>query len=135
MEVTLGTAYQNVCRKGHLWIVCSDPNESPHRILLLNVTSWKETPGSDDSCLVFPKDHPSISHKSYINYNLGEIRPLSHLRRIEDNGCIEEKEKASTELLEKIHQGAEITYFLDVNAIKLLKDQGFIEGNKHINVG
>lgn len=126
MNFYLGKAYLNVCRDGHLWIVSSDPTQCKDSILLLNVTTWRGKIGDDSSCLLFPQDHENISHKSYINYRLGEVREISHLRKMGNNSCVEEKEDANKKLIGKIHKGAKKTPFLKEKAVDLLKDQGFI---------
>ncbi len=126
MNPYLGKAFLNICRDGHLWIVSSDPAQCEDRILLLNVTTWRGKTGDDSSCLLVPQDHDSISHKSYINYRLGEVKGISYIRKMKNNECVVEKEDADERLIAKIHEGAKKTHFLKEKAVDLLEDQGFI---------
>lgn len=134
MKFELRSRYLNVSvkrkhEKHHHWIICSDPNQSSEEILALKINKWSTKPGVRDDCLLFPEDIDFIHEKSYINYNDSRLYSLEDLHRMERDEKIREKEKVSKAIMRRIHGGAESTPFLNLDALTLLKKQGFIEGN------
>lgn len=80
-----------------------------------------------------PDDHEFITRKSYINYREERLHPLSSLEEKDRNGFLSQKGDVRKEVMEKIHEGAELTPFLSYEAIELLQNQGFIEENQNID--
>lgn len=134
MNFELRKSYLNVSRKRkhethHRWIICSDPKQCSEEILALKINTWSEEPGVRDDCLLFPEDLGFIRKKSYINYNDERLYFLEDLQRMDRDGKLSERSKVSEDVLQRIHRGAELTPFLSIDALKLLKEQGFIESN------
>ena len=50
---------------GHLWIVVSDPERNPNRVLLVSMTSHDV--GKEDVCLIVAGEHPKVTHKTCIS--------------------------------------------------------------------
>lgn len=127
----LNVSYKKRHEKHHRWIICSDPKQCPEEILALKINTWSTKPGVRDHCLLFPEDLDFIRKKSYINYRDNRLYSLEDLQRMDRDGKLSERDKVSEDIMQRIHKGAELTPFLSLEALTLLKEQGFIEGNKH----
>ncbi len=90
----------------HLWFVISDPNRNSGSVVIVNMTTRR--PGSDSSCVLRPGDHPGVDHESTINYLKARNVPIANIlagqKRRPD--CIMFAQKASTELVSRILEGA-----------------------------
>lgn len=70
-----GDTFKLVNKDIHLWMVISDPEQDPHRVLLVNFTTW--TPRQDPACVLQEGDHPFIHHETCVNYADARIYPLA----------------------------------------------------------
>ena len=84
-----------------LFIVIA-PDKDPNKVLMVNVTNSLDN--GDNSCVIFPHDHPFVIRKSYINYadaQLGDIPSISEAVKTE---LIKKHQSVSYDLLWKIQQ-------------------------------
>ncbi len=52
--------------KNHLWLILSDPQKDPDRIVFVNFTSWGTL--KDQSCVLDAGDHQTVQHKTCVHY-------------------------------------------------------------------
>lgn len=109
---------------GHLVVIISDPIKDSGRIVLAALTtreSWK-----DDACVLYPDDHPFITHDTCIDYaNPGRWLTLSGLLAKIDSGEIAIRERMSPDVMGRIMQGASDTKHMPMDLQLILDDQGF----------
>lgn len=112
------------CRKGESILVPSGPEEKQHlfsiiidpvtvsgygsKPLALLVCAVSIKPGIiiDDSCLLFPGDHPFIIHDSFIDYKFTRLEHKEHLEKCVNKGLFTVKEQCSSDLIKRIIEGA-----------------------------
>lgn len=94
----------------HLYFVISDPDVD-NNVLLVNLTTMRNKPGEDKSCILNIGDHPFIKHKSIIDYKRAVSYDAIRLLRAKFNtslrSIIQFKEELDDEILLKIQQGAQ----------------------------
>ena len=88
----------------HLWIIVSDPIQDCERVLIVNMTSYDRT--KDDACILQRDDHPFVKHKTCINYEDGQIVPMSQLDMFRSNGWLRLQERVGKDLLDYIRDAA-----------------------------
>lgn len=65
----------------HLFIVLSDPVTDEYVVLLVSISSVKPNRWNDQSCLLFPGDHPFITKDSFVDYSTARIEEADKLLR------------------------------------------------------
>jgi len=94
-------------KKEHLRFIISDP-DADRKILTVNMTTVKNTGRPDLSCVLYPGDHESVKHPSYIKYD--EAFELDSIKLLEAKlkGSSEFRftEQISEKVLVKIQDGA-----------------------------
>ncbi len=63
---------QHQAADGHLWVIISDPEQNPARVLFVSMTSYDID--KEDVCLIQAGEHPRVTHKTCINYQLTRHR-------------------------------------------------------------
>jgi hypothetical protein len=109
----------------HLWVVISDPEKDPNRVMLVSVTSHE--PHKESVCLLDVGDHPAVSHPSCIAYNEARMTTLETLARLQDAGHLRLQAPVSEELLARIRKGVSRSTRIKYKYIEILLDQGVIE--------
>lgn len=67
--IRLGLTLRAEADPRHIWIVLSDPAESPDgAILLVNLTTFTEK-CADDCCILSPPDYPVLKHKTVVGFS------------------------------------------------------------------
>ena len=90
----------------HLFFVLNDPAaQPPHQVLLVNITTLRNLPSEDTTCILKAGDHPFITRDSYIAYSKCRIESRDALNRHLESGLFMEREQASTEVIEAIING------------------------------
>ncbi|MFV1922959.1 MAG: hypothetical protein ACMZ63_10175 [Methylotenera sp.] len=74
--------------KKHLFVLLTNPTKYPtaqdqELTLLVNISSVRKFKPHDNTCLLYPGDHPFIRHDSYVNYHFARIEETRKLI----NGC------------------------------------------------
>jgi hypothetical protein len=94
----------------HLWVILSEPIRYPEQIVIVNVTSWREgIPYQDKTCVLEVGDHPFIRHKSWINYDETRCTTRENLDTLIQNNLLLLNEAVTSELLDRIQQGAALS--------------------------
>jgi hypothetical protein len=91
-------------RDTHLWIILSDPEIDPERILIVNLTTWKDY--HDQACVLDGGEHPFVHHRTCVNYPEARLSSLPQLFALQENGLLEPNERLSPELLRHIRNCA-----------------------------
>lgn len=104
----------------HLWIVLSCPERDPQgRALVVNVTSWASY--ADPACVLEPGEHPFIGHRSWVKYDGARLLPIEFIRRWRKG-----QPAVSSELLDRMIEGAEVSDRLPIDHREYLVAQGII---------
>ncbi len=89
----------------HLYFVISNP-DIDNNVLVVNMTTFRDTGREDLSCILNVSDHPKITDKSYIIY--GRARELCTAKIIEltMNKIITFEDDLDPAVLKRIQEGA-----------------------------
>jgi hypothetical protein len=112
----------------HLWVIISYPIDSPGKIVIVNVTSWKNNAAgiNDESCVINAGEHPRILHKSFVFYRKAKFTTLSELASALNCNAIIKDESCSDALLDKILDGASNSRYTPLDIIQLLDTQALL---------
>jgi len=109
----------------HRVVICSDPHLAPDSVVAIPFTTWEEH--KDDSCFVTPLDYQELPHDSCIDYRHAEIFNAADLDAALAAKRIRQCPAVSTDLLEKILDGARETRFLNSRCLNILTAQGLLD--------
>ena len=87
-------------------VVCAPFIEGGFEMVVwVSIASYQSSRVCDETCLLYPDDHPFIKHKSYVYYTLAEAKPVSVVQRNLQNGLYVRKEQFSEAVFQKIYEG------------------------------
>jgi hypothetical protein len=109
----------------HLWVIISNPEIDPARIVFVSLTSLDVT--KEDICVLEAGEHPFLKHKTCIAYHDPREASLEVLTRLGDAGRIRLKEPVSADVLDRIRKGVSLSRDIPFKYIELLLDQGAID--------
>jgi hypothetical protein len=89
--------------RSHLWVVISDPEQDPDRVVIVNLTTLRS--GVDESCIVRRGEHGFVSRDSVVNYAESRITRAEDLERLVQGGQLSPSADASENLLRRITEG------------------------------
>lgn len=89
----------------HLCIICTGKSHAPDHRLLVNISSIKEGKFFDETCIIEIGEHPFVKCRSYVAYQHADQKTSAHILRCIEGGLFIQKQKLSTELLERITTG------------------------------
>jgi hypothetical protein len=90
--------------RGHLWIVVSNPDLNPERVVLANITTPQGKPRDDDIVLK-PSDHPWIKHPSRVQCGGSYHTPLQDIEERLRNGSLTRAAPIRATLVGLIREG------------------------------
>ncbi len=95
--------------KPHLHIVMCDPytdgDDMPEKVVWVSISSCRPDRRYDETCLLYPGDHPFIKHDSYVYYELvNSITVRSVQNHIRSRWALP-KEQMREEVFQRIHKG------------------------------
>jgi hypothetical protein len=108
----------------HLWMIISDPDVDPQRVLVVNFSSWK--PYHDQACIVEPGDHPFVIRRSCVNYPEARVTDADVLERLRAANQLFPRQPLSPELLARIRRSARASR-LRLEHLQVLLDQGLVQ--------
>lgn len=108
----------------HLWVIISDPQQDPSRILIVSLTTYK--PYKESACLLQKGDHRAINHETCIAYDLAKITTIVQLQEANAKGWLKADDPVSAEILRRIREGAAQSRKMDIEHFELLDAQGLI---------
>jgi hypothetical protein len=109
----------------HLWVILSDPEIDPARILFVSLTSYDVT--KEDACMVEAGEHPFVRHRTCVYYEDIREASLADLARVRDAGLLVPDAAVSPELLARIRRGVSLSRDIKNKYIDFLIDQGVID--------
>ena len=82
----------------HLFVVLNDPKIFPNygsnpQVLLVNLSSVRQSVHFDATCLLQPGCHPFVRVESYVVYRNARIEPESHLLALVEKGVASERRR------------------------------------------
>jgi hypothetical protein len=90
---------------GHLWVVCSLPDDQGS-IVVLNMTSWRKD-SDDENCIILPTDHTWVKQRTVIAYERGKILDKAAQDAIDKMPAqCPRRSPVSAGLLQRIQEGA-----------------------------
>jgi hypothetical protein len=109
----------------HLWIVLSDSEADPERVVIVNFTTY--TIDEEPTCLVQKGEHPFVRHKTAVRYGDARLTCIVDLERLRNANRITPREACSPSLLKKLREGAANNADrLPEECRELLDEQGLI---------
>ncbi len=66
----------------HLWVVISDPQKDPGRVIMVSVTTFEDY--KEDVCPIDAGDHPRVTHRSCVAYHEARMTTLERLIALRD---------------------------------------------------
>lgn len=106
--------------KDHPWIIINDPSQHGGVALYVNITSLRGGRFDDLTCVLQSREHPAVSHPSYIRFDGANTALVSQLNEALRLGLITQGPKASAQLMAKIRQAALAAQRLKEDFKKLL---------------
>lgn len=103
--MTLGTTFVNLNAASypHLWVVVTNPTPADS-VVIFNLST--NGPGCDQTCLIFPGDHPWVRHESYVCYLRGREMGRCAWDTMTRMGAASVKAPASLDLVKRIQAGS-----------------------------
>ncbi len=108
----------------HLWVIISDPQRDPVRVLIVSLTTFE--PKKESVCLLGVGDHPFVRHKTCVAYDLAKAPSLVQLEQARDAGQLIPDQPVSLEVLQRIREGAALSKKLSIDYYEILNSQGLI---------
>ena len=105
-------------------MVVSDPAADPDHVLIVNMTTDR---GIDASCILNAGDHPLVTHRTSMRYDMARVLKNRELEALAGSGGIKLFARVSAEVLDRICQGAAVSEYTPSGHRQLLVDQGLIE--------
>lgn len=107
-----------------LWMVISDPTKNDKNIVVVNATTWFAN--KDQSCILLPQHHTSITHKSVVAYNFARVTSASIIQGCLDNRDYNLLPALRDEVLEMVREGAALSQRIGLSTRKILAQQELI---------
>jgi len=109
----------------HLWIVLSDPEQDPRRILIVNLTTVRD--GSDPACVLHVGDHHFVRHDTCVSYAGAKVVSGADIERLFQAKALSHNVAVSPEVLERIRRGAGDSTRMRMEHADILVDQGLLD--------
>lgn len=109
----------------HTWVIVSDPDQDPARVLCVSFTSYDA--GKDPTCVVEPAELTILDHRSCIYYRDVKVASVAALAAGCDKGLIQKRAPVPPGLLKRIRDGFSTTKDVEFKHIEFLLGQGVIE--------
>ncbi|WP_165227396.1 hypothetical protein [Aquisphaera insulae] len=90
----------------HTWVVLSDSEKDPNRILIVSFTSFAVGVGMDESCIVEVDEFSLLTNRSCLYYEDIKELSLANLTSLEGAGKLRRRTPVPTSLLQRIRDGA-----------------------------
>ncbi len=114
-----GTSYDS-----HLWMVLSDPQSDPERVLIVNLTSWRED--KDRACVLGPGDHAYVRHRTSVNYAGAKLVSAAEIEGLLESGGLASHTPLDPDVLARIRNAVPASR-MALGHAALLEEQGLID--------
>jgi hypothetical protein len=112
---------------GHLFVVISDPQIQPDKVLVTSVTTLHEGV-RDRSCVIEAGEHPQIRRRSCMFYDDTYLTTARRLAQFAAWGDVVVHEPFDLDLMERVWEGAVVSAFFKYEYRELLDSQGLTPG-------
>jgi hypothetical protein len=109
----------------HLWVVLSDPDANPDKVLLVSLTTWNEH--KEQTCIVNRGEHEWVTHRSCVAYGMARIVTRQQLVDGRNSGALRVQAPLAAALLQRIRERAGDSERLSEEAFDILLEQGLAE--------
>lgn len=109
----------------HRWVVISDPAIDPANVLVVNITSY--SPFEDQSCILEPADHPSLTARSVVNYPRARVLSDSDLDSFLEDGLVRLLDPLTPHVLDRIRRCALDSTRIRLDHADILINQGLVD--------
>lgn len=103
--IGLGTTLRCDLPPRHLWVVVSDPAANAGKVLMVNMTTLRES-CVDDACVLGPEDFALLTQATTIAYSRAQAGPATAIEGLIREGQFFEVQKVPAATLAKIVAGA-----------------------------
>lgn len=103
--IRLGTTLRCDLPPRHIWVVLSDPAANGGRILMVKMTTLRES-CVDDACVLGPEDFVLLTHATTIAYSRAQAGPVAGIEGLIRAGQFLEVESVPAATLAKMIAGA-----------------------------
>lgn len=110
---------------GHLWVIISDPDKDAGRVLFVSMTSYDVT--KEDACLIEAGEHPRVTHRTCINYQLTRHSAGDVLDRLRDTNFLRMQPPVSGDLLARIRRGVSRSRRIAFEHVEFLAGQDLLD--------
>jgi|SRR5581483_2859852 len=109
----------------HLWVIISDPDQDPDRVLCVSLTT--AAPHKELVCLIEAGEHPWVTHQTCVAYDKARLVTRQQLFALKDSGTIIKHPPVGDGLLKRIRDGCLASADLPMEFAELLANQGLID--------
>ena len=109
----------------HLWVVLSDPDKDPERVLLVSITTI--TPTKDQACILPRGCHPWVTHDSCVAYGEARVCRMEDLTTLKNAGKLQPHDPLKPWLLQHIRESAADSTTMAEGDFDILLEQGLVE--------
>ena len=110
---------------GHLWVVISDPDVDPGKVVFTSMTSYDVT--KENVCIIEGHEHINLTHKTCIAYEYTKSTSLQNLRDLTAAGQLRPQPPVSPEVLARIRKGASLSRRIEFRYVEILCDQDLLD--------
>lgn len=109
---------------GHVRVVLSDPSKDPTAIYIVNFTHWEQN--RDQSCVLNPSDHGTISKQTIVRYNNPTLESAADIERKIKSKHYQAGLSVRKDVLDRITEGACKSNRVPERCKVLLRAQGLM---------
>lgn len=112
--------FDQIAIGSHRWVVFS--NQTPDdQVLTAPITTFRDKPHEDRSCILRKIDYGELNHESWVNFQSTKLFDLSFVDGFEPCPPL------SNDAIQRVIQGAAITDRIDMGFLEILISQRLID--------
>jgi hypothetical protein len=109
----------------HLWILISDPDKDPDRVVLVSMTTYRRH--QEDVCIIERGEHPFVDRKSCIHYRDAKEVSAAKISHLLETGLLERHHPLGLKLLQRVRAGAALSKRFPLERAEILIEQGLLD--------
>ena len=109
----------------HLWVVVSDPDRGPDRVVIVSLTTL--TPQKEQACVIQGGEHPWVRHLSCAAYEFARIVRKADLNQLRHAGQFDMQVPVSAALLERLRRGVADSTRIPMACADILIEQDLLD--------
>jgi hypothetical protein len=108
----------------HLWMIISDPDKDPEKVVILRFLSYQEH--YEQTYIAQSGDHPFVKHNTCVDYAAAILVTNSKLEELKTSKRLKLKKDLSPQLLANIREAVPRSR-IPLECEKALEDQGLLD--------